>query len=99
MLWEQNPHSYVEHKEHKPQHTPTPWTIDADRFPDAVQIRSSKGLLIADDCLLENAAYIVKCVNAHEELISVLKLLINEDVNPMEFIKHIALAKAEGEGE
>jgi hypothetical protein len=51
-------------------HTPTPWTIDALgylRGPESENILENHA----------NAAYIVKCVNAHEDLLQSLKDLLH----------------------
>jgi len=86
----------------KPQHTPTPWKHDK-RGGD---IRNKEGMLIASGFRYENAAFIARAVNAHEEMLNALKLALktmyaNPDAN-MDMITGCsttikqAIAKAEG---
>lgn len=83
----------------QPTHTPTPpWT-----FQDIEGIRDARGIPVD---IRANAAFIVKCVNVHEEMLIALKLARHkiamwpEGSNPEFFpeIKAIdeAVAKADG---
>ena len=61
----------------KTKHTPTPWTLDS-RWPKCVVSEYAlPGPLslrvVAMNLSNEDAAYIVKCVNVHEELVISLK--------------------------
>lgn len=79
----------------KPQHTPTPWSVDALgylRGPDSENILEVK----------ENAAFIVRAVNSHEELVQLLRRIREFDRHtPLlgtDMVQDIerAIAKAEG---
>lgn len=52
-------------------HTPTPWMIDGAQ-PTRVQSADFYTVLI--DVAPADAAYIVECVNAHDELVAALTL-------------------------
>ena len=78
-----------------PQHTPTPWSIDALgylRGPESENILEVK----------DNAAFIVRAVNNHEILIGTLQgilMAIEDDVFDGKRAREViemALAKAEG---
>jgi hypothetical protein len=68
------------------KHTPTPWTTLFDG--DEVQIGDSSGNFVAMTLPCEssgaterdyaNAAHIVKCVNAHDELVAALKTMVED---------------------
>lgn len=66
-------------KEKEQTHTPTPWFIDALRESRGVAPKftvctlSGEEHTIAPTIDATDAAYIVKCVNAHEELVEVAK--------------------------
>lgn len=79
-------------KDSQPTHTPTPWKVTdgtMTSFPDSVYVsgigRDGFQSIIAmlnDDTGTDhdkraNAAHIVKCVNAHEELLTQLKQMHN----------------------
>lgn len=67
------------------EHTPTPWYLQ--RYPDekSVEIKANRGYaLIANVYWNEgeveaNAAFIVRAVNSHEELLTLLKLMLEEN--------------------
>lgn len=70
----------------KEAHTPTPWFIDALRESRGVAPKftvctlSGEEHTIAPTIDATDAAYIVKCVNAHEELVAALRAL-SEGIN------------------
>jgi len=81
------------------KHTPTPWTTLFDG--DEVQIGDSSGNFVAMTLPCEssgaterdyaNAAHIVKCVNAHDELVRVVEAALShvelDDTESREFRK------------
>jgi hypothetical protein len=68
-----------DHKHHKPTHTPTPWNYDK-----ANEILSSEAIYPKYVCGFElrslptneDAAFIVRAVNCHEELVEALKIAL-----------------------
>lgn len=65
----------------KTLHTATPWHIHKTSPENRIYIENSQGMLISEilqrqempDFSKERAAYIVKCVNSHEQLVEALK--------------------------
>ena len=62
------------------KHTPTPWRVEHDPEDGAIEVYSDgeTARWVADCCCdsdvdLANAAHIVKCVNAHDELVSLVR--------------------------
>jgi hypothetical protein len=92
-------------------HTPTPWRVtDADCCTDGDDVKAT---ILADSgrliCHIDrdyrapaeaNAAHIVRCVNAHDELIAALRYALDcaerGDVTDMQPVRD-ALARAKGE--
>lgn len=90
----------------KTQHTPTPWTLD--QRGNIVTVKrsdiepSNAETVICDMMSFENAAFIVKAVNCHDELVEAAQLALDvlsssifregETAN----ILRAALAKAKG---
>ena len=72
-------------------HTPVPWTHDGwHRVQD-----SSGRAVIADTEEMADAAHIVRCVNAHDELVAALWEIARETVDPIaQNAACAALAKA-----
>ncbi len=72
------------------KHTPTPWSVDGigtniigpkeDRryIAETCTLMDDNGHTHNDDHSKEDAAYIVRAVNSHEELLQALKDLANE---------------------
>lgn len=58
-------------------HTPTPWRISADPEAGDRLIINDAGLIIVKRPSHEDAAYIVRAVNAHEELVKIAKAYRN----------------------
>ena len=66
------------------KHTPTPWILDGaddfyliqeDRTAKAIgEVGSYEGCPVSDSEVGANAAFIVRAVNAHEELVKALKI-------------------------
>lgn len=85
----------------KPQHTPTPWTLDEAGIiwgPHEELAGKSKGYqCIAEEIELEDAAFIVRAVNCHEELLAACKEVLDW-VLATEVREQLskAIAKAEG---
>ncbi len=68
----------------KPQHTPTPWNVvtvtDERRQMVSYEIQGAnwtKSEWMTPELIKANAAYIVKCVNAHEELLRLAMILVS----------------------
>ena len=103
----------------KPQHTPTPWNVIEDENTYEVIIDSKKGViaktLLNHMELIQaerNAKFIVRAVNSHEELVTLLKSIRGHLLNAtsltdeegcatptleaLESLIDKALAKAEG---
>lgn len=91
------------------KHTPGPWMVGDDaRLPTGRTIRSTKRIYIADVECEANAAFIVRAVNAHADLVAACKGLIddladaiNGDYSESDFAElvsdaKVALARAEG---
>lgn len=57
----------------KPQHTPTPWKIEESYVGARYMVRSAHGDETAMTRYREDAAFIVRAVNCHEELVEALK--------------------------
>lgn len=82
-----------------PTHTPTPWVFNGESIIDA---KGNSAMTKA------NAAFIVRAVNAHEELLVAIKTLtaitydtVNYDQNDADTVKAVemaenAIARAEG---
>lgn len=92
----------------KPSHTPTfqmPLIIARDKAGQKVWINDANGESVARTEEETNAAYIVKCVNAHEGLVKACKAVLRQantyctdqetGETPYELVKQ-ALAQAEG---
>lgn len=67
----------------QPHHTPTPWKIDPLGLgtPWNIGTEAHNVILVAetsDDCRNANAAFIVRAVNSHEELLTAFIRLRNE---------------------
>jgi len=63
------------------KHTPTPWTQDDTVITRNSRVIASVRDLCTDSQLPEdraNAAHIVRCVNAHDELVAALRNLVDE---------------------
>lgn len=91
----------------KQQHTPTPWHVDPKR-----QFRIVAGddwtvatTLTTDnlrDQWEENARYIVRCVNSHDDLLAALKAILADGVH-CDVVPHLhekaraAIKRAEGD--
>ncbi len=84
------------------EHTPTPWSFANDE----IYARNSRiiHVCVRDDMQDKNdAEFIVRAVNSHEELMSVLKMVADSgplnngmrDENTMQLVR-AAIAKAEG---
>lgn len=87
-------------------HTPTPWNLN----PKAVLVIESEGVTVAScgnanvirDQWEANAAFIVRAVNAHEELLSLLKEARNRMIGSAPAIRSLsertdkAITRAEG---
>ncbi len=79
-------------------HTPTPWYVETTAVYDA------KNLLVTDTCFTggrpgpnrANAAHIVKCVNAHDELVAALRSVITaaDEVGPKTWSMAVAEVRA-----
>lgn len=94
----------------KVEHTPTPWEVNGNAITSFVADQHIVINKEADELWKRNAAYIVKCVNSHEELLIALKalrlILVNYNQHQNSAINHIggiqihwadkAIAKAEG---
>jgi hypothetical protein len=62
----------------KTQHTPTPWEVDREAGDDShVMIDSQSDVYIGEIFIEANAAFIVRAVNAHEELLHVIKGMVH----------------------
>lgn len=62
------------------QHTPTPWTYEIDADESVIFHEDIATIARLPDDLMnhaDNAVYIVKCVNAHEELLRIAKAYRN----------------------
>lgn len=78
----------LDHDSHpnEPQHTPTPWKLETnyawhDGFKDRGSIFSCNmkvGTHVPEDQNIINAAFIVRAVNAHGELVNTLHHLLNQ---------------------
>ncbi len=79
-------------------HTPTPWIVDGNAIRDEAKFCLA---LVEKNNRSANAAYIVKCVNAHEELLAACKEALDwmlpefRDAD-VTYKLEIAIAKAEG---
>ncbi len=79
----------------EPQHTPTPWKTGTSNVDGRI-------LLQSDECYIGHvnpldAAYIVKCVNAHEGLLAFTKLVANGTLLAPEWNKLAKQAIAQAE--
>lgn len=101
-------------KTQTPTHTPTPWkvcgqSIQCDKGADSYEVARMPVLPSAPhlfwDQLPQNeadAAFIVRAVNAHEELVELIRSaipwLVTSPGNPKKLVKRMeeAIAKAEG---
>lgn len=88
--------------ETKVQHTPTPWSAELVK-DQTYRIQDLKKCNVLGTGLNQaNAAFIVRAVNAHEELLGASKLVLEIIANGCEVTPHIAsvldkaIAKAEG---
>ena len=83
----------------KVEHYPTPWFIDEDENGDRIIVDSLEGgLIIARQPNEANAAFIVRAVNSHEELLEAMKNCLEYDNK--EIIKDTlreAISRAEGD--
>lgn len=67
------------------EHSPTPWTTKQSKESRFIRIKDANGRTVAyvdwshNDCPLAidniDTAHIVKCVNAHDELVAALSIL------------------------
>lgn len=58
----------------QPTHTPTPWFFTEENFEGLNSIREKEhGLRVAQARSEANAAFIVRAVNAHDALVSVIR--------------------------
>ncbi len=97
------------HQHKQPTHTPTPWSIENDSdFPKQKVIKAEKSRIIAviddnDETDRGNAEFIVRAVNAHEEMVYALKracrcfdaMGLSTDLKAWKLARK-AIAKAEG---
>ena len=60
----------------RPTHTPTPWGLDETRKDGTTSIISRFTTVIVD-VFPNDATFIVRAVNSHEELIGMLKAALN----------------------
>lgn len=84
----------------KPQHTPTPWSVGmglsiTHKGDGAGVIAQIKNIDAGIGVMTANAAFIVRAVNVHEELVDALKTLHRESGVPSPAIDRL-IAKAEG---
>ncbi len=82
----------------KPRHTPTPWTHNPEMSDSSI---SGPNGVVARALHSWDAAFIVRAVNAHEELLEALKALrnrANQTCGATDLMEQInqAIAKAEG---
>lgn len=83
----------------KQQHTPTPWEMHQGQ--DYVHVYGGNFLNdsehpLADVTHARDAAFIVKAVNAYEELVNALRLIADRDKGQAGIEAREALARAEG---
>ena len=97
-----------------PQHTPTPWTTDGVAIWNEIGNVVAASVSTADTRLYHtktdykqasvNAAFLVRAVNAHEELLDAVKMALDAELSlaariprplRIKFLKQ-AIAKAEG---
>ena len=84
------------------KHTPTPWAVDHDAISAQGQHIAGCIGLDGDDYATQkaNAAHIVRCVNAHDDLVSALQMVCDSGVALADSIEKAmldALAKARGD--
>lgn len=78
-------------------HTPTPVRIEAEK--NRFRLRNESGYTVAVANDKENAVFIVRAVNTHDELVSMIKALLRSDKSESSILRDEALklvAKAEG---
>lgn len=93
----------------KTQHTPTPWNVDERSIycekwgMDRIALLEQASHRMSMSEVKANAAFIVRAVNAHEELLRIAKQMVfdwkhNEPKMPVGYINDVlqAIAKAEG---
>lgn len=86
-------------------HTPTPWITDTEHYPND-QVFTIGGAIIADckwtphdhNIRRENAAFIVRAVNCHADLLAALELIRDgmADDRAYRDCARAAIAKAKG---
>lgn len=88
------------------EHTPTPWKAWSETTGGyGMYIRSANGDIVARGLIREDAAFIVRAVNSHEELKQKLyeayHTFLNREKSEQWWFKEVEalLAKAEGKGE
>lgn len=96
----------------KPSHTPTPWALNEPIKTEIVSGYGSTDIGVAQNLREADAAFIVRAVNSHEELVKALKDVLfvlkgqaehgnfldssERDIS-LEGVVEQAIAKAEGE--
>jgi hypothetical protein len=78
-------------------HTPSPWKLTGKTIDDIVGIVAVNGKCIVDRTEFQDAAFIVRCVNNFEDVLSCLKIFCVEHTKPCgcENCRIIARAKRE----
>lgn len=116
----QGPRTVHECVDCKPQHTPTPWKVITDNACSGMFseiIGSNRRFVIKEKEYeglhwenKEDAAFIVRAVNSHEDLLSITQVMLDwltnkQNLKPSELGRHLetlrtltekAIAKAEG---